>query len=318
MNPVTKALYHDFKTIAYRPELRAITNSVTATILLQQVFFRWVNNDSKPFYKFKEPCNHKLYKHGDSWCEELGFSRAEFDTAWKALSATGIASKKTNMERLTYYTLNESAFDDAVNAVYSEPSKRDFPAIRKEASRRYVKADSSVCSYTENTPDTTSENKEEDCRVFPPKQVFGDDKQKQSSPKKAPSKKSTSRAYHEDISEQEYPLAKHALEWLDGAMANAIERGETLNIAVSPHTGRPNVSREHLDAIEENLTDLATDAPDGIDGATHVVKRLAVLYNKYLCKLGKKVNFSMFCAASLDLDKRYGQWVEQMIRRGEA
>ena len=232
---------------------------------------------------------------------------------WKQLMSSGILHRKEKPKVNGRF----GGYDYAIGGIPDDWVKQDSTDHGSGGNGGNGNGQSGgICNTDPSKTDPS--NIGEDCRVFPPKQVFGDDKQKQSSPKKAPSKKSTSRAYHEDISEQEYPLAKHALEWLDGAMANAIERGETLNIAVSPHTGRPNVSREHLDAIEENLTDLATDAPDGIDGATHVVKRLAVLYNKYLCKLGKKVNFSMFCAASLDLDKRYGQWVEQMIRRGEA
>lgn len=288
MNPVTKALYHDFKTIAYRPELRAITNSVTATILLQQVFFRWVSNDGKPFYKFKEPCNHKLYKNGDSWCEELGFSRAEFDTAWKALSATGIASKKTNMERLTYYTLNESAFDCAVNAVYSVPQKRDIPALRKETIQRHVKTDSSVCSYTENTPEITSKNKEDhfnfwhsplagecsqtpnefdECanidaghqrqkneNEFPDTSEYLEKKAAKQASKPAKAKREQRALFANQVSRNDYPCTKAALYAIERHVAQS---GGKHNFWVDANTSRPVIQLDHIAQVERNLTDLA-------------------------------------------------------------
>jgi hypothetical protein len=305
MNPVTKALYHDFKTIAYRPELRAITNSVTATILLQQVFFRWVNNDSKPFYKFKEPCNHKLYKPGDSWCEELGFSRAEFDTAWNALATIGIASKKTNMERLTYYTLNESAFDDAVSAVYSSPSKRDIPALRKETFHRHVKTDSSVCSYTENTPEITTKNKEDhfNFRHSPlagecsqtsnkfdvvytnaekstesEKTKVADEKPtkeaaylaskaaKQKPEKQKATTKPKKALFASQLDNRSHPFTLAALR----ALECEIEANTAHNIWVDSKTHRPMVQIAVLDDIEENLQALGEAMEDVNDGDSPV------------------------------------------------
>lgn len=83
---------YDRKMIAYRPEWRPFTGSVKASILLQQIFFRWDKNDRKPFYKFKEPCGHHLYRTGDSWTEELGFTRTEFDTALKKITVSLISA----------------------------------------------------------------------------------------------------------------------------------------------------------------------------------------------------------------------------------
>jgi hypothetical protein len=85
---VLKLLREDLETIPYRKSLNQITGSVTATILLQQAIYRGIDKntgEAKEFYKFKEPCDHKLYKEGDSWCEELGFTREEFDTALKKI-----------------------------------------------------------------------------------------------------------------------------------------------------------------------------------------------------------------------------------------
>lgn len=81
----TKIVAEDKRAVAYRPNFARLTGSVTAAVLLQQILFYADKHGSKPFYKFKSPCAHKKYTSGDSWCEELGFSRAEFDNALKKI-----------------------------------------------------------------------------------------------------------------------------------------------------------------------------------------------------------------------------------------
>lgn len=88
-----KIFADDKRMMIYRPQWRQFTGSVTSTILLQQIVFHWEKNGRKSFYKFKEPCTHRLYKPGDSWCEELGFGRKEFDSAVKKI---GFKKSKTN------------------------------------------------------------------------------------------------------------------------------------------------------------------------------------------------------------------------------
>ncbi len=93
----------DKKMVAYRPQWRQITGSVTATILLQQILFHWDKSGRRPFYKFKIPClneqgaiTNSMYKTGDSWIEELGFSRHEFNTAIKKI---GCKISKRRLEK---------------------------------------------------------------------------------------------------------------------------------------------------------------------------------------------------------------------------
>lgn len=110
----------DRTLITYRPKLNDLTGSVTATILLQQIMYWWAQK-KRPFYKFKEPCKHPDYRAGDSWTEELGFSRHEFNTALKKIGAK--ISRKlpreeaaqhalvfywTDMSRKTWYEINEA------------------------------------------------------------------------------------------------------------------------------------------------------------------------------------------------------------------
>lgn len=49
---------------------------------MQQLDY-WFDKYPEGFYKFLSPClANKNYKNGDSWCEELGFSKNEFRTAF--------------------------------------------------------------------------------------------------------------------------------------------------------------------------------------------------------------------------------------------
>ena len=119
------------RPITYRRSHRAICGSVTGAILLQQIAFWSDNKKGEPFYKFKQPCNHPLYEEGDSWCEELGFSRHEFDGAIKKI---GKKTKQAEMEldgvtlvyywtdrdRVTWYWLDRVALGKAAFRLYVE------------------------------------------------------------------------------------------------------------------------------------------------------------------------------------------------------
>lgn len=147
----------DPKMIAYRPRLRQIAGSVTATILLQQILYRWKHNKFQPFYKYKEPCDKDDYRPGDSWCEELGFSREEFDTAIKHIGqkvSRNVARDESKLvwywtmpDRKTWYEINHSALCKAAIPLYikrEEPvTKTDNPAL--------------PILYTKNTSKKTTE-----------------------------------------------------------------------------------------------------------------------------------------------------------------
>jgi len=131
-----KIFANDQRMILYRPEWRTFTGSVTATILLQQILFRWDKNDRKPFYKFKEPCGHDLYRPGDSWTEELGFSRKEFDSALKKIGTkrtkktegptTSIVEYWTDINRITYYNINPGVLQDELDKLYAVSNEPEF------------------------------------------------------------------------------------------------------------------------------------------------------------------------------------------------
>ena len=155
----TAILAADKSIIPYRKELNAITGGVTSSILLQQVSYWWVKSGRKSFYKFIEPCAHEKYSAGDSWTEELGFTRKEFVTAIKRLESAGLVSKKTNSSRVTAYTLHEDYLNDAMNNIYkgeskgfTKSTKGDLPKVQKGFTKS-TKGDLPL--YTETNSETT-------------------------------------------------------------------------------------------------------------------------------------------------------------------
>lgn len=72
------------EAVPYIPGLRQQTGSVVATILMMQLEYRFETIRSPCFYKFLEPpeIGYRDYRPGDSWTEELAFSKEEFRTAF--------------------------------------------------------------------------------------------------------------------------------------------------------------------------------------------------------------------------------------------
>lgn len=114
----------DRNMVSYRPRWNQITGSINATILLQQIVYRW---RGKPFYKFFRPCSHPGYRPGDSWLEELGMGRYEFYNARKLIGAqtpknrmdeTKFVSYWSDGYRRTWYMLNEALLMEKLREIY--------------------------------------------------------------------------------------------------------------------------------------------------------------------------------------------------------
>ena len=73
------------RRICYYPELVEVAGSVTSALLMSQLEFWFKVTGGKSFYKFLEPCEHELYRTGDSWREELGMSVSEVRSAFKRI-----------------------------------------------------------------------------------------------------------------------------------------------------------------------------------------------------------------------------------------
>jgi len=169
----------DTYCVPYRPRFARAVGSVTAAILLQQIIYWDERKGGRYFYKFKEPCTHALYKEGDSWTEELGFSRRAFDTARDhiALRKTAAASLPDTIReaerqgkpvvywvstgRVTHYIIIEDVLADILATAYSESEMEKLTAesaVRYSPKAPLVKAESADRS-TETTTETTSNNK---------------------------------------------------------------------------------------------------------------------------------------------------------------
>lgn len=82
--------------IKYNPALVAEFGSQNAVLLFDRLEY-WFSKKADQFYKFIEPCDHPCYREGDSWCEELGFSRPVFRTAFDKIGMRYIS--KTAFEK---------------------------------------------------------------------------------------------------------------------------------------------------------------------------------------------------------------------------
>jgi hypothetical protein len=165
---ILDVLKRDRNILIYRPELNQITGSVTATILLQQIIYRY---DNKSFYKFRAPCEHSLYKPGDSWIEELGFTIYEFDNALSKISTkvkkgddlTKIKTPIyhwTTIDRTTYYAVNIQVLTNLLESVYvneeSAFTKEDKLDLHVNEESAFTKSNFSDLQYI---TETTTENK---------------------------------------------------------------------------------------------------------------------------------------------------------------
>lgn len=166
----TKIILDDKRIISYRPKLNTETGSVSATILLGQIMY-WAEHCGNPFWKFMQPCEHHQYKQGDSWMEELGFTRTEMETAFKRIGRRVNKKTKpdknafvwywTDMNRLTWYMVNWDRVNRAVENVYGSVmqesciTKCGNPEIRNAGILKYVMQESGFTYKEQRVPDNT-------------------------------------------------------------------------------------------------------------------------------------------------------------------
>lgn len=124
-------------SIPYVPELRPITGSVTATILMQQLDY-WFERHPNGFYKFQDVSpDNPAYKPGDSWVEELNFSVAELRNAFDQIGHRHKSKTEWNdstdpfngkfyccytdrRTRLTFYFRNHAMVDAALDVLVAK------------------------------------------------------------------------------------------------------------------------------------------------------------------------------------------------------
>lgn len=99
--------------IKFYPALLSYTGCEKATLIAGKLEY-WFSNPKYVggFYKFVEPCGHPLYRHGDSWSEELGVSRKLFA---KAFDIIGIRYNSKSA-----YLRSEDKFQGKLYASYHD------------------------------------------------------------------------------------------------------------------------------------------------------------------------------------------------------
>lgn len=144
------------KVLNYCPSLNQITGSITASLLMCQLEYWFHKTKGKAFYKFLEPCIHSHYKKGDSWTEELSFSKAEFRLAFNRIgkvykSKQAYLDSKDPFEgkfylsyydrgtRCTYYIRNTASLNELLRNQQCElPYTEDY---NSSLSKSFIKDD---------------------------------------------------------------------------------------------------------------------------------------------------------------------------------
>lgn len=112
-----KIIAQDKNIIPYRKELNKISGGALESIFLVQILY-WFEQSGGEFYKFREPCEHELYKEGDSWTEELGFSVKTIDRMIKKFKEKGFISTRKTINRLTFYRVNVEVINECLSSIY--------------------------------------------------------------------------------------------------------------------------------------------------------------------------------------------------------
>ncbi|WP_086282317.1 hypothetical protein [Campylobacter devanensis] len=114
-----KIIANDKNIIPYRKELNLITGGALESIFLAQLLYWYEVNDGNEFLKFREPCDHPLYRQGNSLVEELGFSIKIIDRIIKVFKDKGFLRTRTTLNRTTYYKVNIELINELLSEVYT-------------------------------------------------------------------------------------------------------------------------------------------------------------------------------------------------------
>lgn len=125
---------HSTRIIAVTPDLITLAGDGNAAIFLAQVLFWWKVKGRNKFYKFNSPCDHTLYRSGDSWLEEVCLKRTMFATARRrvavkvriscpdeiqsAFNEGALVVYGTDENHLTWYIVNEQALQSRSPSLY--------------------------------------------------------------------------------------------------------------------------------------------------------------------------------------------------------
>ena len=107
--------------IKYHPVIKQEFGSHNAALLFDRLEY-WFSRIKNQFYKFIKPCDHPLYKEGDSWEEELGLSPKAFRNAFDLI---GIRYKSK-----TEFNTAEDPFKGKLFAYYQDRQSKKTIFVR--------------------------------------------------------------------------------------------------------------------------------------------------------------------------------------------
>lgn len=164
---------HNTRVIAITPDLIALAGDGNAAIFLAQVLFWWKVKGRTKFYKFNSPCDHALYRIGDSWLEEVCLKRTMFTTARRrvavkvriscpdeiqsAFNEGALVVYGTDENHLTWYIVNEQALQSRSPSLYirlfGAETSANTPSIKQpRPTQRAKSAESPQIPVPQPTP----------------------------------------------------------------------------------------------------------------------------------------------------------------------
>lgn len=105
------------RAIPYNGFLRQVTKSVPSTILFQQLEYWFFKTGNEKFYKYLEPCETPTYREGDSWVEELAFSKDEFRTAFDNIGIRYVSKKEFDKAEDKFAGLFYCSYTDRITGL---------------------------------------------------------------------------------------------------------------------------------------------------------------------------------------------------------
>jgi|GEM_PF-1005918 len=84
---ITKIKEKKTVTVANSQLITDFHKKPTTQLVIQRLEYWFRGKKKKGFFKFTEPCDHKLYREGDSWTEEIGISRRTFNRHFDSIGA---------------------------------------------------------------------------------------------------------------------------------------------------------------------------------------------------------------------------------------
>ena len=178
----------------------------------------------------------------------------------------------------------------------------------------------STPTYTETSCTETSYSNSKESNASRVTSTNADDDKKQKSPHKG-KKESTRRLYQNQVDASEFPYVSEMLRKLNETIVDHESKGLVHRFALDKRHHELTVNPDHLDTIEENLSELGCYAPDGKEYG-YVFSKLIRLYNIRIAKSTSKtakVNLAFLAGVNMFLNDEpmgggeYVKWVNDFV-----